>query len=243
MVKRSMDLPKILCDVYHKDAMFSKIMVHPHAHKKFSIWDGLIWTKNQLRRDVVCVPRNVFHGGRRMAEIIIDHVHQTVGSYRQLKTSNYIQRTYWWPSMATDIELFCTSCMRCQMNKTSTQRPKGLLHSLPIPDRLWQSIGIDFVGPLHKSNNCDYLMVIIDWLASQGHVVPTMTTVTTKGIAWLFLGEIVRLHGVPDSIVSDRDSKLTSIFWRELQQLMGTKLFMVMCSILRRMVRPSERIN
>jgi hypothetical protein len=67
--------------------------------------------------------------------------------------------------MATDIELFCTSCAKCQMKKkkkTSTQWPKGLLHSLPIPDRLWQSIGIDFMGPLPKLNNCNYLMVIIN---------------------------------------------------------------------------------
>jgi Integrase zinc binding domain len=179
-----MDLPKILCNAYHKDAMFSKIMAHPDAHKKFGIRDGLIWTKNQLQRDIVCMPQNVVHGGRRMIEIIIDHAHQTVGHYNQLKTSNYIRRAYWWPSMATDIELFCTSCARCQMNKTSTQLPKGLLHSLPTPDRPWQSIRIDFMGPLPKLNDCDYLMVIIDRLTSQVHLVPTTTTVTAKGIAW-----------------------------------------------------------
>jgi Integrase zinc binding domain/RNase H-like domain found in reverse transcriptase len=161
-VESSMDLPKILRDAYRKDAMFSKIMVHPDAHKKFGIWDGLIWTQNHLQRDVISVSRNVFHGGRRMIEIIIDHVHQTVGHHSQLKTSNYIRRDYWWPSMATDIELFWTSCARCQMNKTSTQLPKGLLHSLSTPDRPWQSIGIDFMGPLPKSNDCDYLMVIIE---------------------------------------------------------------------------------
>jgi hypothetical protein len=64
--------------------------------------------------------------------------------------------------MATDIELFCTSCARCQMNKTSMERHKGLLHSLPIPDRQWQSIGINFMGPLPRSNDYDHLMVIID---------------------------------------------------------------------------------
>jgi hypothetical protein len=128
--------------------------------------------------------------------------------------------------MATNIELFCTSCARCQMNKTSMQRPKGLLHSLPILDRLWQSIGIDVMGPLLRSNDYDYHKVIINRLTSQVHLVPTTTMVTTKGIAWLFLKEIVWLHGVPDSIVSDRDSKFTSIFWCELQRLMGTKLLM-----------------
>jgi Integrase zinc binding domain len=97
-----------------------------------------------------------------MIEIILNHAHQTVGHYSQLKTSNYIQRAYWWPSMATNIELLCTSCVKCQMNKTSMQLPKRLLHSLPTSDRPWQSIGIDFMGPLPKSNDCDYLMVVID---------------------------------------------------------------------------------
>jgi hypothetical protein len=82
------------------------------------------------------------------------------------------------------------------------------------------------MGPLPKSNDCDYLMIIIDQLTSQVHLVPTTTTVTAKGIAWLFLKEIVRLHGVPDSIASDRYSKFTSIFWRKLQRLIGTKLLM-----------------
>jgi Integrase zinc binding domain len=195
-VESSMDLPKILRDAYHKDTMFSKIMAHPGAHKKFGIQDGVIWTKNQLRHDVVCVPRNIFHGGRRMFEIIIGHAHQTVGHYSQLKTSNYIRRAYWWPSIATNIELFCTSCAKCQMNKTSTQLPKGLLHSLPTPDRPWQSTRIDFISPLSKSNDCNYLMVIIDQLTSQVHLVPTHTMVTAKGIAWLFLKDIVRLHRV-----------------------------------------------
>jgi hypothetical protein len=71
--------------------------------------------------------------------------------------------------MATDIKLFCTLCAKWQMNKTSTQLPKGLLHSLPTLDRPWQSIGIDSMGPLPKSNDCNYLMVVIDRLTSQVH--------------------------------------------------------------------------
>jgi hypothetical protein len=66
------------------------------------------------------------------------------------------------------------------------------------------------MGPLPKSNDRDYLMIIIDRLTSQDHLVPTMTMVTVKVITWLFLKEVVGLHGVPDSIVLDRDSKLMS---------------------------------
>ena len=56
--------------------------------------------------------------------------------------------------------------------------------------------------------------------------MPTTTTVTAKGVAWLILKEVVRLHGIPESIVSDRDTKFTSIFWKEVHRLMGHKLLM-----------------
>ena len=151
-----------------------------------------------------------------MIEIIIDQAHQVIGHFNHLKTFNYIRRLYWWPKLATDIELFCTSCATCQINKMSTQKPQGLLHSLPIPERPWQSIRMDFMGPLPKLNGHDYLLVVIDRLTSQVHLIPTDTQVTAKGIAWLFLKEVVRLHEKPDSIVSDRDIKFTLIFWHEL---------------------------
>ena len=82
------------------------------------------------------------------------------------------------------------------------------------------------MGPLPKSNNFNYLLVIIDWLTSQVHLVPTTMTVTARGIAWLILKEVMRLHRIPESIVSDRDTKFTSIFLKELHRLMGSKLLM-----------------
>ena len=75
--------------------------------------------------------------------------------------------------MATDIEAFCRLCRKCQTNKTDMQKPQGLLHSLPILDKLWQSVGMDFMGPLPRSQGNDYLLVIIDRLTSQVHPVPT----------------------------------------------------------------------
>ena len=125
--------------------------------------------------------------------------------------------------MVHDMETFC---MSCATSKDTDSKPRGLLDSLPILDRPWQSIGMDFLGPLPKSNNFDYLLVIIDRLLSQVHLVPTTTTITAKGVVWIVLKEVVRLHGIPESIMSNRDTRFTSIFWKELQKLMGTKLLM-----------------
>ena len=82
------------------------------------------------------------------------------------------------------------------------------------------------MGPLPKSNNFDYLLVITDQLTSQVHLVPTMMIITARGVVWLILKEVMRLHGIPESIVSDEDTKFTSIFWKELHRLMGSKLLM-----------------
>ena len=170
-IEETMDLRAIVKNAYCKDMICTKIITQPDAHPRFGIWEGLIWTKNQLKHDVICILWDAFQRGRRLIEIYIDHAHQTIGHYGQWKTSNYIWRSYWWPQMATDIEAFCKSCGKCQTNRTNMQKPQGFLHSLPIPDKPWQSVGMDFMGPLLWSQGNDYLLVIIDRLTSQVHLV------------------------------------------------------------------------
>src|ERR1700691_5483951 len=108
----------------------------------------------------------------------------------------------------------------------SMQRPVGLLHLLPIPNRPWGSIGMDFVGPFPKSQGYDYLWVIICRLTSMVHLIPVNTTVKVSELSSIYIKEVVRLHGLPGSIVSDRDSKFTSRVWRETHRMLGTKLMM-----------------
>ena len=182
--------------------------------------------KNNLLRDVICIAPKAIHKGKQLIKIIINYAYNIIGHFGQFKTSQYIRRYFWWPSMSHDIESYCTTCGICVTSKDTSSKPTGLLHSLLIADRPWQSIGLDFIGPLPKSNNFDYLLVMIDQLTSQVHLVPTTTIVTTRGIVWLILKEVVRLHGIPESIVSDQDTKFTSMFWKELDRLMGSKLLM-----------------
>ena len=89
-VEETMDLRAVVKNAYHKDTICAKIIAQPDAYPRFSIQEGLIWTKNQLKRDVIYIPRDAFQRGRRLIEIIIDHAYQTIGHYGQWKTSNYI---------------------------------------------------------------------------------------------------------------------------------------------------------
>ena len=83
---------------------------------------------------------------------------------------------------------------------------------------------MDFMGLLPVSNG--HLLVVINCLTLEVHLIPMTTRVTAKEVAWLFLKEIVQLHGVPESIITDCDAKFTSRFWKELNQLLGMKLLM-----------------
>ena len=111
-----------------------------------------------------------------------------------------------------EVDKYCSSCTICQANKSNTQRPVSLLHPLPIPNRPWGSIGMDFISPFPKSQGYDYLWVIICRLTSMVHLVPVNTTIKALELSALYVREVVHLHGLPDTIVSDRDSKFTSKF-------------------------------
>ena len=89
-VEETMDLRAVVKNTYCKDMICAKIIAQPDAYPRFGIQEGLIWTKNQLKCDVICILRDAFQQGRRLIKIIIDHAHQTIGHYGQWKTSNYI---------------------------------------------------------------------------------------------------------------------------------------------------------
>jgi hypothetical protein len=120
--------------------------------------------------------------------------------------------------------MFCNSCQVCQQSKDLTQLPTRLLHTLPIPTRLWQSIGMDFIGPFPKAEQYNYLWVVICQMTSMVHLIPVNTKMTAKELSVIFLKEVVRLHGLSESIVSDRDSKFTSIWWKEISPNPGSKI-------------------
>ena len=167
---------------------------------------------NTVGNLVVAVPGSLSKG-RRVTEIVIDQPHCIIGHKATRKTCDYLTHWYWWPSMAKDVEAFCKSCGTCQTTKTSTMKPKGLLHTLPVPTEPWASLAMDFVGPFLEVHRYDYLLVVICQLTSLVHLLPTTTTARATDIAWIYLKDIVRLHGLLDTIVSDRDPKFISKFW------------------------------
>lgn len=207
------------------DAFCAKILKNATDHKRFRVERGLVEHSTGSGDWVLCIP-NVLQGKKKLTQVIMDHAHSLLGHLGNDKTNQYLRRWVWWPSMSRDIERFCATCAICQTTKVSNQKPLGLLHNLPVPVRPWQSISMDFVGPFPECDGFDYLWVVVCRMTATTHLVPMLTTTKASELAWLFLKEITKLHGVPDSIVSDRDPKFTSKFWREFTRLIGTKLLM-----------------
>ena len=160
---------------------------------------------------------------------IISEAHDTPisGHVGVVKTIENVKRRFFWAKMNQDIKAYVTTCYQCQINKASNQLPSGLLQPLAIPNRSWEQVSMDFIMPLPKSKaGHDAILVVVDKLSKMAHYIPTTSAVTAPQVAQIFFKEIVRLHGVPSSIVSDRDPRFTSNFWKSLWKLMGTKLAM-----------------
>ena len=127
--------------------------------------------------------------------------------------------------MKKDIFKYVSKCLMCQQVKAELQLPSGLLNPLPIPQWKWDNITMDFVSsfPLTRRKH-DAVWVIVDRLTKSAHFLPVRLDYSMDHLAELYVSEIVRLNGIPLSIVSDRDPRFTSRFWKELQSAFGTRL-------------------
>ena len=153
------------------------------------------------------------------------HVSPYAGHRSVLGTKEQVAKDFWWPDWTVDIATYVSKCASCQKMKYRAQATPGLLKPLPIPYRRWGSISMDFITDLPKSGKqqFDTILVVVDRLSKMSHFVPTHKTATTKKVAQLLHDNIIKLHGLPDSIVSDRDPRFVSHFLSELFKIWGTQ--------------------
>ncbi|OJT01589.1 Transposon Ty3-I Gag-Pol polyprotein [Trametes pubescens] len=210
---------------YAADRTFSKILANPAAHATLELCDSLLYVTTRLGFSCLCILFAKL-GKRTLTKMVINQAHVTLGHLGAQKMLEYACQWFWWPKMHRDIERFCTSCSTCQMTKASNAPPACLLHSMPILLYLFQLIGMDFVGPFPDTRGFNYMLVVICWLTSMVHLIPCWVTDTTATIAQYYVREVVHLHGLPKTIMSDCDSKFTSAFWCEVHRVLGTKLLM-----------------
>jgi len=175
-------------------------------------------------RDRVCIPDDA-----EVKRLILEEGHKSRLSLHPGMTKMYqdLKETFWWQGMKKDVAQFVSACLTCQKAKVEHQRPGGILQSLEVPIWKWNNISMDFVTHLPRTfREHDTIWLIVDRLTKSAHFLVMNLRMSMAKQAQLYIKEIVRLHGVPSSIVSDRDSRFTSRFWQTLQSAIGSKLTM-----------------
>lgn len=187
--------------------------------RRFWVEDGLIFTKGNR----LFIPRA---GGLR--KTLMKECHDTLwaGHPGWQRTLSLLSQGYYWPKMKEDVMTYTKTCLLCQQDKTERLKPGGLLEPLPIPTRPWESVSMDFINGLPKVDDLSGIMVVIDRFSKYATFVPTSKAFGAEETAALFFKHVVKYWGLPKSIISDRDSRFTSIFWSELFQMLGSKLCM-----------------
>nr|KYP76384.1 Retrotransposable element Tf2 [Cajanus cajan] len=158
---------------------------------------------------------------------VLEEGHRSRLSIHQGMTKMYqdLKKTFWWYGMKREIVEYVAACLTYQKAKVEYQKPSGLMQQMEIPEWKWDSITMDFiVGFPRSARNSDVIWVILDRLTKCAHFLPVNIKWSLEKLTQLYVREIVRLHGVPSSIISDRDSRFTSKFWQSLHQALGTKL-------------------
>lgn len=190
--------------------------------QKFVLENNLLYLQKDSKL-ILCVP----HIGLQQTILYEKHCLPIAGHLGVNKTYDTIKKEFYWPTLEKDVQQYIQSCDQCQRNKPTNKKPSGLLQPLTIPTKPWQSISIDLIVqlPITKQGNTA-ICTVVDRFSKMTHFIPTTTNVKAPELAEAFFRDIFRIHGLPKSIVSDRDSKFTSLFWRALFKLLGTKLNM-----------------
>ncbi|CAM8940630.1 unnamed protein product [Rhodiola kirilowii] len=161
-----------------------------------------------------------------LLNLLIREAHETpMGGHSGVhKTFMRLSASFYWPGMKKHVHQFVAQCAVCQTVKYPTTKLAGLLQPLPIPDRIWEDVSMDFITGLPLVGGKSVILVVVDRLSKYAHFAYLNSGYTAPQVVTVFIDTIVKLHGFPRSIVSDRDKVFLSRFWTELFTRSGTKL-------------------
>jgi hypothetical protein len=143
------------------------------------------------------------------------------------KMLHLVRANFFIPGAHTLVQDFVRACSVCQKNKIEQLHPTGLLQPLEVSLMIWVDITLDFIEGFPRVHDKSVVLIVVNKLSKYAHFIPLGHPYTATTVVRSFI-EIARLHGLPSSIVSDRDTTFTSTFWRKLFRLSIVRLNMSM---------------
>ena len=190
-------------------------------HSAYRIESDLLYLREEERMCIPDIPE--------IKTILLQEAHDSAlaGHPGLDKTYTRLSKIAYWPNMRKHVEKYVKSCHTCRVSKIQTTKPSGLLQPLPVPDRPWTHITMDLIINLPRTERQnDAIAVFVDRFSKAAHFVACRSSCSAPDLADLFFKNVIRLHGLPLSIVSDRDPRFCSQFWTYLFARLGTRLDM-----------------
>ena len=213
-----MQFPRIRATDPVLSAIVKSLQAGSEVHSKYT------WHDQQLKRKGKWVVGS--DEELRKAMVVLFHTSAVGGHSRVQATPKRIGTYFYWKGMRKLVKETVRTCDVCQRNKADLSSYPGLLQPLPIPTKIWQDISMDFIDSLPVSQGKSTILVVVDRLSKYAHFIPVTHPYTAKSIAQLFLDNIYKLHGLPETIVSDRDKVFMSLFWQSLFKMLQVQLKM-----------------
>jgi transposase InsO family protein len=185
----------------------------------FTLTDGLL-----LRNGCLVVPTN--STDETLIVDLIREAHDQISSAHpgKSKTARILGQKYYWKGLYASVAQYVRNCHACKRSHVPRDRTPGLLHPLPVPDRPWQHITMDFKSFPKDKHGYDTAYVVIDRLSKQSISIPCYKTTTAKDMAQLYVSYVYRHRGAPQTVVSDRGPQFISQFWTEFCRILGIQI-------------------
>ncbi|KAI1828762.1 hypothetical protein DTO006G1_9961 [Penicillium roqueforti] len=185
------------------------------SNPKWTLHNGLLLFENRLE-----VPDE----GDLRARLLDEMHRQPLVAHPGIeKLKKLVSERYHWPGWVTDVKRYVDNCLICKRTKAWRDRTPGLLHPLPAPERPWQHITMDFRSFPKDRHGYDAVFVVVDRLSKRPISIPCQKETDAKAMARLFVDHVIRITGIPDTIVSDRGGQFISEFWTEFCRILGIK--------------------
>jgi hypothetical protein len=200
----------------HCTKLLQELTVDANFHTNYSLQTGILRFKGKI----------YIGSSTSLRDKVFDTFHSSLfGGHSGIKvTVHKIQNVFYWPKLKHYVTEKVATCPICQISKTERLPYPGLLQPLPIPEQKWSDISMDFISGLPKSRGKDVILVVVYRLTKFAHFIPLSHPYSVQTGADAFMANIIKLHGPPASIVSDRDPVFTSQLWKDIFSSFNTKL-------------------